>query len=96
MEHRNSDRGRRLLGAAAVVAVTGLGLGAPVVAAPGVSAPSTKDVELTSGTSLQSTWEIVNNAGTTNGLPAGGECPDPQIPGLGVSDASSGNRKAQA
>src|SRR5690242_13096001 len=88
MGYMNSVKGRPLLVGVAVVAVAGFGLAVPAVAAPGTSAPSSTDVTLTSGGSLHSTWDIVNNAGTDNGLPVGGECPSPEVPGLGVEDAA--------
>ena len=96
MERMGSVRGRPLVVGAAVVAVAGFGLAVPTAAAP---APSSTDVTLTSGGSVHSTWTIVNDAGTSNGLPAGGECPSPAVPGLAVEDAqydSDGVNKTDA
>jgi hypothetical protein len=68
----------------ATIALAGVGLALPSQAA---TEPSATDVTLTSGSTLKSTWDIFNDVGTSNGLPAGGECPTPEVPGLGVSDA---------
>ena len=85
MRFTGSARTRPLVVGFATVALAGLGLAMPSTAAPGNSVDG---VTLTSGTSLQSEWDIVNNAGTSNGLPAGGECPNTEVPGLGVSEAA--------
>jgi hypothetical protein len=85
MPELRSVRRRPLVVGLTAVALGAFGLAMPTSASP---APSSSNVFLTSGTTTLSEWEVANSAGTSNGLPAGGECPTPEVPGLGVSDAA--------
>jgi hypothetical protein len=90
MGFTGSARTRPLVVGLATVALAGFGLAMPTAATP---APSNTDVTLTSGTTTQSEWTIVNDDGTLNGTPTGGggpdagaDCPSPQLPGLAVEE----------
>lgn len=88
MGHIGSTRGRPYVVGLATIALAGVGLALPSQAA---TEPSATDVTLTSGSTLTSTWDIVNDAGTDNGLPVGGtggDCTAPVVPGLGVVEAA--------